>query len=73
MPVWRRIPDLENGIRQGDIRLLTEDPFLIGMRPDEDLSDLHRAHRDQAWAVIQPLVERDDDALFVSEPMRRTN
>jgi hypothetical protein len=67
MPVWRRITDSENGIRQGDIGLLTEDPFLIGMRPDEDLSDLHRAHRDQAWAVIQPLVERDDDALFVSE------
>jgi len=67
MPVWRRIADLESGIQQGDARLLMDDPFLIGMRSEEDVSDLHRAHRDQAWFVIQPLVEMADGAIFVAE------
>ncbi len=66
MPVWRRIADLESGIRQGDAKILAEDPFLIGMRSEEDISDLHRAHRDQAWSVIQPLVERADNTVFVA-------
>jgi putative transposase len=66
MPVWRRMADLVNWIEQGDARVLAADPFLVGMRSEEDISDLHRTHRDQAWTAIRPLVERNDGTLFVA-------
>jgi hypothetical protein len=67
MPVWRRIVDLESAIQQGEARILVEDPFLNGMRPETDIPDRHRIHRDQAWSVIQPLIEAADGAVFVPE------
>jgi len=67
MPVWRRILDLESEILRGDARILVEDSFLSGIRPEVDIPEVQRVHRDQAWSVIQPLVERSDDALFFAE------
>ncbi len=65
MPVWRRIQDLEGAINQGIVRVLSVDPYLIGMRPEDTLSDRQRRQRDQAWGVIQPLVQRDgEEAIF---------
>ncbi len=48
MPVWRRVKDLESAVDQGIARLLTEDPFLKGMRPDDLVSESQRQQRDQA-------------------------
>lgn len=65
MPVWRRVQDLESAVSQGVACVLSVDPYLIGMRPDNTLSEMQRRQRDQAWDVIQPLVQGDDEeAIF---------
>lgn len=67
LPVWRRLKDLESAVSQGIARVLAEDPFLKGMRPDDLVTESQRVQRDQAWQIIQPLVEMADEAIYRPE------
>ncbi len=67
LPVWRRLKDLESAVSQGIARVLAEDPLLKGMRPDDLVTESQRVQRDQAWQIIQPLVEMADEAIYRPE------
>ncbi|MCA9469973.1 MAG: transposase family protein [Nitrospira sp.] len=64
LPVWQSSEALQVALRHHQARLLSSDPFFPPTTSDEALSPSHRARRDRAWALIEPLVSRPNPEPF---------
>jgi putative transposase len=62
-PVRRTRAEIERALENGKAIVRT-DPFGGLARPDADIKESHRKHRDQAWHLIAPLVESNDPRIF---------
>src|SRR5258708_25053587 len=64
-PVRSDAAELKNALLTGEARVLAQDPFAYLSRPESDIKEKHRQHRDKSWGVIAPLVEDGDTAVFI--------
>jgi hypothetical protein len=63
-PVRRSREFLQNALDSGAARVLAKDPFAYLIRPERDIKESHRKHRDKAFDLISPLVEDGDTRIF---------
>ncbi len=63
-PIRRDAAELRNSLLTGEARALSQDPFAYLSRPESDIKEKHRAHRDKAWDLIAPLVESQTGTIF---------
>lgn len=63
-PTRRDAAELKDALIKGEARVLTQDPFAYLSRPESDIKDKHRAHRDKAWDRIAPLVENEGGEIY---------
>lgn len=56
LPRSRTREEIELICASGGIRLLVADPFAKLQRPEAKISEAHREYRDEAWKLIEPLV-----------------
>jgi len=75
LPVWQPVTEMELALAQGDRRILEKDPLARLVDVDATLPELHRHHRDAAWAVIKSLVSDDQGyprvAIFICQQRGR--
>lgn len=62
LPVFHRANVIVDGLGDGTIEVVTEDPWLQPISEDA-IPPIQRARRDEAWALIKPLV-MDQPAIF---------
>ena len=53
-PLVRKIEDINEGIKEGDIKILDDDP-VIRLSSEEDLSDKYKELRDTRWNIINTI------------------
>jgi putative transposase len=63
-PVRRSRESLQDALDTGAARVVAKDPFAYLIRPERDIKESHRKHRDEAWDLISPLVENGDTRIF---------
>ena len=63
-PIRRDAAELRNSLLTGGARALSQDPFAYLSRPESDITEKHRAHRDKAWNLLAPLVENQTGTMF---------
>jgi hypothetical protein len=56
LPRLRTRDEIEVAYASGVIRILEADPFVKLQRPENTISDSQRKRRDEAWKIIEPLV-----------------
>ena len=64
LPEARRLSELEMGIAENRIRLLTADPFAYLQIPEDAVPEKHRRRRDTAWAIIESIVTAPNQAAL---------
>ena len=64
LPVARRLSEVLEGLDENRARALTIDPFAYLQKPEESIPANHRQIRDDAWAVIEPIVTASNCAAF---------
>lgn len=64
LPVARRLPEVFEGLDENRVRVLTIDPFAYLQKPEESIPANHRQIRDDAWAVIEPIVTSSNCAAY---------
>jgi len=62
--VRRSRESLQNALDSGGARVLPKDPYAYLIRPERDIKESHRKHRDEAFDLISPLVENGDTRIF---------
>jgi hypothetical protein len=55
--------DLLAAADQGDLRVLSGDPYACGLLETE-IPEKHRRRRDRAWALISPIIELPNGGMF---------
>lgn len=66
LPVCYPRADLEAALERNTFQITDQAPMLRLFPPEEDIPKQHRQRRDEAWVVIQPLVEMVPD-IFMSQ------
>ncbi|HEY6806137.1 MAG TPA: Mu transposase C-terminal domain-containing protein [Pyrinomonadaceae bacterium] len=61
-PVRRDAAELKQSFLTGEVRVLAQDPFAYLSRPESEIKEEHRQHRDKSWELIAPLVENGEEA-----------
>jgi putative transposase len=69
LPDARRLSEIEDGLADKRIRVLTIDPFAYLQMPEEAIPAKHRRRRDAAWAIIESIVTAQDHTAL--DPDRR--
>jgi putative transposase len=64
LPEARRLSEVEVGLADNRIRVLTADPFAYLQMPEETIPAKHRRRRDAAWAIIESIVSAPDQAAL---------
>lgn len=67
LPVWQKCSEMETAIAAHALTILEDDPYAPLLRPDADIDESHRRRRDQAWAVIAPILEHGEKVFIRSE------
>src|ERR1051326_2245773 len=63
-PVLRNRQELEFALTSGEARRLSRDPFAHFTKPEHNIKTIHRARRDQAWAIIAPIMESAEPDIY---------
>jgi hypothetical protein len=63
-PVRRSRESLQHALDSGAARVLPKDPYAYLIRPERDIKESHRKHRDEAASLISSLVENGDTRIF---------
>lgn len=63
LPIRRFSSEIEVALTSNSARILGVDPYSNLLRPESDIPKNHRQYRDEAWAVIDPLVS--DERIFI--------
>ena len=66
-PVWQKCSELETAIAANSLKILDVDPYAPLLRPEADIDESHRRRRDQAWAVIAPILDQGEKVFIRSE------
>jgi len=67
LPQSHRFSELEAGLADNRIRVLTADPFAHLQMPEETIPAKHRRRRDTAWAIIESIVTAPNQAAMNPE------
>lgn len=59
LPIWRERETVEMALKTTEARILTADPYVRLVLPEDELATKHQAHRDEIWQIIEPLVETE--------------
>lgn len=65
LPHWQKCEAIELALVSNQARVLEIEPYAKLHRPEDTIPQSHRNHRDQAWAVIAPLVEDSSGEIFM--------
>lgn len=68
LPVRQMSETIQDGLRDGTIQLVKEDP-LFGSIQEDEIPDSWRKRRDEAWNLIRPLVEESGSKIW--DPYQR--
>jgi putative transposase len=66
-PHTREITELQRSLEEGQAQIVRHDPFFRIYRLEEDIEEKHRKRRDQAWELIQDIVEHHGMDLLDSK------
>lgn len=67
LPEVRKLSEIEAGLADKSIRVLTVDPYAYLQKPEEGIAAKHRRRRDAAWSIIEPIVNAPDHAALNSD------
>jgi hypothetical protein len=80
LPVTKPRAEIERAVEGKEAVILKNDSCAFPQRLDQSVSENHRKRRDDAWAVIAPIIQAPDGGAFdpkirgglIREAMRRT-
>jgi putative transposase len=57
LPIIRRFDEIDGVLRNGGIRILEVEPFANLLIPEDSIPEKHKKYRNDAWEIIQEIVE----------------
>ena len=66
MPIIRRFNEMLGCYLNKSFRILENDPFSNFLVPEDSISEKSKKHRDDAWELIQPILEIQGINIFTS-------
>lgn len=80
MPEFRNYEEIREALHNGLARKLSIDPYLMFMRPSENISERSLSNRNRAWDVIRNIVDLEPDIYeqsqrgkFIDEESKKLN
>jgi len=67
LPEARQLSEIEVGLGNKSIRILTADPYAYLQKPEATISAKHSRRRDAAWRIIESIVLSPNDGALDSE------
>jgi hypothetical protein len=70
LPVRRLYREIADAISANEARMLQTDPYSNLLRPESEIKEFHRKHRDAAWGLIEGLVANADLQFLLNPAVR---
>ncbi|BAY95297.1 MULTISPECIES: Mu transposase C-terminal domain-containing protein [unclassified Tolypothrix] len=64
LPMWQKCSEIEIALAANAVQILEVDPYVVWVQKEEEIDEKHKQHRDEAWQVIEPLIEKGEQ-IFI--------